>query len=377
MQHHHQGRLAFVLPWMGGGGAERLTASLLQGLAAKGYELDLVLTSEGGNFMELVPPGTHVEIFGCGRLRQSIGSLRDYMRRRRPAAVIVSLWPLTAATVIARFGLRNGPRLVLTDHNHLSSQYGKRRNAWPMVRATLRWLYPRAEGLVGVSDGVSDDLARIAGLPRDRVTTIYNPIPAPRRIDYPRAETDPLWQGKPGKRVIAVGRFKAQKNHPLLLRAFARMVADGEEAVLALLGEGELEADLRAMVASLGISDKVLMPGYVVDPSPWYASADLFVLSSNYEGFGNVLVEAMHFGLPVVSTDCESGPAEVLAGGEFGTLVAVGDDVALAKGMIAALAQPVDRERLRARAAEFSVERAMARYLALALPGSTASDGPA
>lgn len=119
-----QGHVAFVLPWMGGGGIERVRLSLMRGFLDRGYKVDLVLTEEGGNFMHLVPKGVHVELFECDRVRQTIPRLRHYIQRRRPDAMIVALWPLTAAAILACLGLRDRPRLIVSDHNHLTTQYG-------------------------------------------------------------------------------------------------------------------------------------------------------------------------------------------------------------------------------------------------------------
>ena len=137
------------------------------------------------------------------------------------------------------------------------------------------------------------------------------------------------------------------------------------EARLMIVGQGQNEAKLRALVRELGLEGRVIFAGFHVDPAPFYASADLFVLSSDYEGFGNVIVEALSFGLPVVSTDCPSGPAEILGYGRWGGLVPVGDEEALAGAMAAALSAPVDRDALRARAADFAPEIAARKYLDL------------
>jgi glycosyltransferase involved in cell wall biosynthesis len=135
-----------------------------------------------------------------------------------------------------------------------------------------------------------------------------------------------------------------------------------------LLGEGALRDELVRLAASEGVGGQVLMPGFVADPGPYFRSADLFVLSSDHEGFGNVILEALACGVPVVSTDCRSGPAEILAGGQFGRLVPVGDAAAMASAMREALDQDHDRAALRRRAAEFSVTRAADQYLELMFP---------
>ena len=154
-----------------------------------------------------------------------------------------------------------------------------------------------------------------------------------------------------------------QKNHPLLLRAFARLAH--RDARLMLLGQGQNEAMLRALAGELGIADRVIFAGFHSDPSPFYATADLFVLSSDREGLPTVLIEALSFGLPPVSTDCPSGPAEILGNGRWGRLVAVGDADALADEMDEALAATVDCEALKCRAADFSPEIAARKYLDL------------
>lgn len=177
--------------------------------------------------------------------------------------------------------------------------------------------------------------------------------------------TEQLWTAAPGGRILTVGSLKAQKNHPLLLRAFARLARP--DARLMILGGGD-DAPLRRLAAELGIADRVVLAGFHLDPTPFYQTADLFVLSSDHEGFGNVIVEALAQGLPVVSTDCPSGPAEILEGGRWGALVPVGDAEALAAAIDRALATPHDPDALKRRAADFAPAIAARRYLDLLFP---------
>jgi glycosyltransferase involved in cell wall biosynthesis len=174
---------------------------------------------------------------------------------------------------------------------------------------------------------------------------------------------DTLWGCPPGQRILTVGSLKDQQNHPLLLRAVAAV--DRPNARLMLLGQGANEAALRMLAVDLGIADRVVFAGFHADPSPFYATANLFSLASDYEGLPTVLIEALSFGLPVVSTDCPSGPTEILQGGRFGRLVPVGDAPALARAMEAAVNAPVDREALILRAADFAPEIAARKYLDL------------
>ena len=169
-------------------------------------------------------------------------------------------------------------------------------------------------------------------------------------------------------RIETVGTLKAVKDFPTLLRAFARL-REQANARLLILGEGEGRAELESLVQSLGLSDAVELPGFVGDPGPYYAKADLFVLSSDHEGFGNVIPEALGRGVPVVSTDCPSGPREILCDGKYGALVPVGDAEALAQAMLASLQSTHDPAALKARARDFAVDTIAGQYLDHLLPG--------
>jgi len=164
-----------------------------------------------------------------------------------------------------------------------------------------------------------------------------------------------------------VGGLKREKDFPLLLHAFSRL-RNKVDARLLILGEGDERSALEALIRELGLQEPVFLPGFVPDTVPFHAHADLFVLSSSNEGFGNVIVEALEQGTPVVSTDCLSGPAEILEGGRYGTLVPVGDVEALAKAMEDALTHPHDTEALKRRAQDFDVGRIADQYLDLLLP---------
>jgi glycosyltransferase involved in cell wall biosynthesis len=199
-----------------------------------------------------------------------------------------------------------------------------------MLKASIALTYPLANARVAVSIGVADDLAALSGISRCSISVIYNPLPTRPEALTDDAEAEAVWRGWRGPRIINVGRFKAQKNHALLIRAFKRVLAE-HDARLLILGTGELFEATAAVARAEGVADKVLMPGVVLNPTPYYRSSDLFVLSSDYEGFGNVIIEALACGVPVVSTNCRSGPSEILEHGRYGRLVPVGDEKALAQ----------------------------------------------
>lgn len=179
--------------------------------------------------------------------------------------------------------------------------------------------------------------------------------------------TAQAWVNSFGKKIIAIGTLKSQKRFDRLVHAFAGLPE--RDAVLMILGEGGERENIETLAQTLNVAGRVFMPGFTHDPAYYLRRADLFVLSSDYEGFGNVVAEALEQGTPVVSTDCPSGPREILEDGKYGTLVPVGDVDALARAMEDALNREHDREALKRRAQDFSVDKAADAYLDLLLPG--------
>lgn len=355
--------IVFALPDLRGGGAERMSLDLARAFAALDHKVEFVLMRAEGDFLGDALRDFSVFDLGVNHTRQVPRALGQYLRTKSPIALIAHMWPLTSAAVIGRaLSNRNCP-LLLIEHNTLSRQYaswGKFHNL--MMRATMTATYRWADRVAAVSEGAAQDTARLAGLSTSKVTILHNPIPqrlTPNREALAKAEI--AWRGVRGTRILTVGSLKEQKNHSLLLRAFAQLPCP--DARLMLVGQGKEEARLHALAADLGIEEKLIFSGFHTDPSAFYETADLFVLSSDYEGFGNVIVEALSCGLPVVSTDCPSGPAEILENGRFGRLTPIGDAEALARVMAEALEAPVDREALKRRAADFAPERAARSYL--------------
>jgi glycosyltransferase involved in cell wall biosynthesis len=355
-------RIAIVVPDLRGGGAERVVLASASDLAQKGHAVDIVLLGDGGELLELVPDTVRVISLKASRFRRSLPGLVRYLRTQKPDVVHAVMWPVTVIAVAAHRIAQSGAKLVVSDQNALSQQIPKGFQR-KLLRWTARIAYPRADVRIQCSKGAAEDLARLSGLPLDAFEVIYNPISPPDEVSGTVA-IKRLWKGgRP--RLITVGSFKAQKNHALLLRAFARV--DNKSATLLILGEGELRSKLERLAAELGIADRVIMPGFAVDPWPYLASAEIFVLSSDYEGFPLVLAEAMYAGLKIVSTDCISGPNEMLDGGRYGRLVPCRDEVALAEAIKATIDDAPQPERMRARAKEMAGPGMVERYSELLL----------
>lgn len=339
-------RISLILPDLGGGGAEGVALTLAQDMLDAGHELDFVLIGSGGELLPLVPARARVFELRATRIRNGLVPLVRYFRARKPNAAQAFMWPVTVLAILAH-RLAGAPGgLVVSDHTTLSQHYRERgRFHRTLLKATVRMLYRLANARIMVSQDAADDLARTTGIDRSSLTVIYNPVVKPAE-SIPRADDE--WQPE-GVRLLSVGALKASKNYSLLLGAFAK-VAARRQAQLMILGDGPLRIELLQCAAELGVADRLMMPGFVLDPWPYYASADLFVLSSNYEGFGNVLVEAMLAGLPIVSTDCKSGPSEILEDGRYGKLVPVGDVESLSRAILESLDSSIDPQIMRRRA---------------------------
>lgn len=358
MQH-----VALVLPDLRPGGTERLTIDLAQAFLDRGATVDLVLLKKQGEFLSLVPEGVRVIGLEVERLRSAVVPLRRYMTTAKPDAVLAAMWPLTSITVLAATGLAQRPRVVVSDHCPLEWQYGSNWKSRLALHASIRLTYPAADAVVAVSKGLAFEIATSAGLPFNRTLAIYNPIPSPLKSRPAKVD----WGPATGTRILSVGSLKKVKNYPLLLRAFAPL-AHAEEAVLAIVGTGPMEPELRALADELGLGERLRLPGYTATPGDWYGTADMFALASDYEGFGNVLVEALHCGLPIVATDCPYGPSEILENGRWGKLVPAGNEAAMTEALREAIRSNPNRNELRARAKHFSVERAAAKYWTLLCP---------
>jgi len=329
-------RIALVTSTMGVGGAERAFAKLASGLAASGREVDLVLGRAEGPYLAELAPEVRVVDLGVRRFAHAVLPLARYLRRTRPVAVYSALDYVNVVTVLARALARVDVRLVVSERNTLSvaatnsSQLSTR---W--MPTLVRWVYPRADAVVAVSQGVADDLAHRCGL--TAVHVLPNPVVTPevfRMLGEPVEHPWLLDRSVPV--VLAVGRLVPQKDFALLLEAFAA-VRSYRAVRLVILGDGPLRTDLERRAEALGIADDVSLPGYCDNPYPAMAAADVFVLSSRWEGSPGVLIEALACGARVVATDCPSGPREVLDGGRHGRLVPAGDAGALAVGIADAL----------------------------------------
>lgn len=368
-------RLLFVINSLEGGGAERVMANLVAGIHRELPAADITLALlDKRPEKHTTPDSVHVVRLDCnGSVVTSVQRLVRFARAWRPDIVVSFLTRANIAAVLA--ARASGARCIISERVHTSSHFGTGMSAH-INKSVVRRLYRHAETIVTVSDGVARDLSQSFGIPENRLTTINNPV------DGPGIETAAAGQPEidlPGDFVVAVGRLVPNKNFAMLIEAYAR--ADIAPH-LVILGEGPERCTLADLARSLGVADRVHMPGYVENPHAVMRHASLYASTSNAEGFPNAMVEAMVLGLPVVATDCHSGPSEILAmqpegqiaemtPAHYGILVPPEAREAMALGL-QAMTQNETRDyysgKARERAATFDAQSVIERYAALIQP---------
>lgn len=361
--------IAFLAPNLNGGGLERVVVNLLKGMVKHNLKLDLVLTSATGPLLKDVP--SEVRIIDLKtplglRLKsatQVISPLVNYLRQEKPDVVFSNLLTYNLVAVVAVALARVPTYLVLIEHLSLQETKNRRRGFqfW-LLPLLMRYLYPRADAVLAVSKRLARELEADLKMKSGTIKTIYNPVIDDNLLLKSQESIENPWF-KDGEVpvVLGVGRLVDQKDFSTLIRAFA-IVRKTRPARLVILGDGVEKKKLQSLISELGLEDDVALLGFVENPYAYMSKATVFALSSAWEGFGNVLVEAMAVGTPVVSTNCESGPEEILDNGKYGELVSVGDREAMAAAILRVLAgnvKSVDPAWLE----QFTLENATLKYL--------------
>ncbi|MFC4656867.1 glycosyltransferase [Rheinheimera marina] len=359
-----QRRYAVFIPSLDGGGAERVTVTLLNELARRGYQVDLVMPELHGVYLADLHPAVNRISLGRSRTLACLFPLASYLRQAKPVALLAVLNHANVVAILAGRLAGGNCRILVAEHNNLVRAIRDDSSLTTRVLTRLmKWLYPKADKVIAVSEGVADSVAEAIALPRSSIEVVYNPVVGDSLLSKVAQDVSHEFFQRQGAKLVAVGRLTEQKDFSNLLSAFAS-VHTKTGAQLAILGEGPLRPVLEAQRQTLGLNDAVLMPGFVDNPYAWMAKADLFVLSSAWEGLPTVLIEAMACGTRVVSTDCPSGPAEILENGRWGALVPVADAKALSNAILQALADE-EQTDVRERALGFDLNTSVNHYLAL------------
>lgn len=328
-------RIAFFLPSLSGGGAERVLVTLANSLSKRGHRVDFVLCSRTGPYLKDLDVRVNVVDLKARRVLMAILPLLRYLREAQPQALVSSLMHSNVVAAIAALCNGRRQRLVIREANTLGTGVKRATFKGRVLLGAVRWAYRRADALVAVSQGVLEQMTQVLQLPAAvEKHVILNPVIEPSLRDKAAMAPAPAWPWPDAlPTLLGVGRLVPAKDFSTLLEAFA-LVNKVRSARLIILGEGPERQALEAQAQRLGLGDQVWMPGFVDNPFAHMRQASAFVLSSRLEGLPNVLIQAMACHTPVVATRCPSGPQEILENGRLGALVEMGDAQAMARAVL-------------------------------------------
>lgn len=361
-------KLSLFLPSLRGGGAERIMVYLANGFAERGFQVDLVLVNAEGPYLPLVSDKVRVVDFKCSRVLSSLPNLIDYLKVEKPNAILSTLDHANVIAILACTLSRSSQKIVFRVANYISISTSNNTDIRTrLITLLIRHIYPRADYVIAVSQDLAEDLVRSYKLPSKKVKAIYNPAVTPELLNKTTKPLNHPWFApKEAPVILGVGRLTAQKDFATLIRAFAHL-SQQHPARLMILGEGEERVLLESLVSELNLDDKVSLPGFVDNPFMYMKNASVFVLSSRWEGMPNALLQAMACRTPVVSTDCPSGPREILEDGKWGKLVRVGDVQALSEAIVASLNKETRCPSLEDLESRFGLDTIVEQYLSVLL----------
>ena len=359
-------KIAVILPTLAGGGMERMRLNMINVWIREGIDIDIVVCRKEGALLKLVPSGINVyEVAAASPLLFPFGLWR-YIKSQQPSHLLSAGTDINALTLLTARLFKIHLPLVVSFHIHLSKEIYHQHGLKKIKARLIAWLLRMAVGkdtrIVTVSRGISEDFIRVLNISPDKLQVIYNPIITP---DFQALSRKPLKDCPAQVRpwIIFVGRLTPQKDLNTLIDAF-QLLLQQMRAELIIVGDGPLKDQIMQRISDNGLSDVIHLTGFINNPLPYIRAADILVLSSLYEGLGNVLVESMACGTQVIATDCPSGPAEILDNGRYGQLVPVKDPAALCNAMVDCLqgTYHVSSQELENRANDFTVERAATLY---------------
>lgn len=360
-------KIALFLPSLNGGGAQRIMVYLANGFAERGFQVDLVLANAEGPYLPLVKKNVQIVDLNCSRVIASLPGLIRYLRIEKPDVILSALEHANIVSLLARRISGVKTRVVISIHNTVSSSLRKQKlQRARLLPLFMRWFYPWANQVVGVSEGVTEDFIKaVPCVSRHKVKVIYNPVVTDELLLKAEENLDHPWFAPEEPPVIlGIGRLTEQKDFTTLIHAF-KLLSQQCSARLMILGEGEEKPALESLVKQLGLEDRLSLPGFVNNPFQYMKKAAVFVLSSRWEGLPTVLIEAMACGTPVISTDCPNGPKEILESGKWGKLVPVGDVEALSQAILASLNSKTHSPPMEILEKRFGASNSIDQYLSI------------
>ncbi len=360
-------KLTFFIQDFQGGGAQHMFINTANEFAKRGHQVDLLVVNDDGPNKARVYTNVNIVNMGKSRSLSALLPMSRYYKEAKPNILLSAMTHSNVIATLARIlSFTQTTKLIVTERTflsvHIQETASMRDKSFSLA---TKLFYRFADKVIGISKGVADDIRALAYLKADKVSYIYNPVVTEQlRKDFEDDQEVSLKDNPQQKLIITSGRLSFEKDQETLLHAFA-IVRKTQDVKLVLLGNGPLEEKLKQTAAELDISEYVHFAGFVQNSVAYMKQANLFVMTSLLEGFCNTIVEALYCGLSVVSTDCPSGPREILDNGNYGHLTPVRDAAALASGMISALEHPFDAQKQKERALCFTVDAICDEYLKL------------
>jgi glycosyltransferase involved in cell wall biosynthesis len=357
--------IAFFLPSLRGGGAERTMLNIATGLSESGYTVDLILAQAVGEYLDQVPEHIRLVNLKSNSAIASTPGLVRYLRREKPCVIFPVLPHISLVALVGRVLAGSRTRVIPVQQNTLSQSIHHANSFKERILPVfMRKIYPLANRIIAVSEGVADDLSTVLRIPRQHINVIYNPVVTSDLLAQSKETSGHHWL-KPGQPpvVLGVGRLTRAKGFSVLIRAFSE-VQKTTPSRLIILGDGPDRHALEGLIKELNLTDRVSLPGFAPNPYVFFRNSAVFVLSSLWEGLPTVLIEALACGTPVISTDCPSGPREILDDGRWGTLVPIGDGKLLAQSIKETLTRP-DQVPSEMSWARFTLKLSISKYRTL------------
>jgi glycosyltransferase involved in cell wall biosynthesis len=345
-------KVMFFLPTLGGGGAERTVIQLANSFVEQGLQIDLAVCNLNGEKAKLLPEVNEkirLVNFDCGRVANALFPLKNRLQEQQYDCVVATQTHTNVICAFAKKLARVNTKLIFREVSTPSKNIKSQGLAKFLLKSLVNFTYPTADKVVCVSNGVLDDFREYYGYKKQNLITIYNPVIDDAYLAKLTAPVEHRFFNSENKVIMAVGRLTEAKNFGYLIRSFAQLNKEHPETRLLILGEGELRSEFETLVSDLALTDVVDLPGFDSNPYAYFKYADLFVLSSNWEGLPGVLIQALASKIKVVSTNCPSGPMEILANSKFGLLVECEDE----KGLVSAMNQALFQDYVQYTEAEF------------------------
>ncbi len=350
-------KVAIIIPSLRGGGAERVMINIAKHLDYNKFDLRLIVIKKEGPYLKQLPRNLEVIDINSSRVRYSLFKLMKAINKFKPDVILSTLGHLNLTLLIIRHFLKGNPKIIIREANTPSMNLNQ---LSPIKKILFKYmykkLYPKADLIIAQCKDMKNDIVNTFNVKENKIKYIYNPLDI-EFIKEKKKDENPYDSNKIN--LLAVGRLTYQKGFDILINAFNLVINNIPRVQLTILGEGELKQELQNQARKLGILDKISFIGFKDNPYPYYYYADTYILSSRTEGFPNALLEALACGCKVVSTDCKSGPREILGDNEYGILVPVDDYVLLAEGIIKSINS---ENKSKDRAKKFDVRNIVKEY---------------